>query len=209
MCRSSSYDWIGSQLHHKQEVTFWQETLLLRWPPCEFSTPWLHPLYNIYSLTGGRVTAQALVGALHLTNSIADTLLSWTSCCIIAFVLIQTVLICLQLPHHSAHSELSRPWALIEIVSKSCWSSENAICPTYRQMTPKAVKGNDQCFFSYQLISFSALLFFTLSTGHFRLCACWKFGDIFLFIHIIWIIIGVIKIPGSAGAVHLIMTCLN
>ena len=55
VCRGSGDDGTGSQLFHKQEVVFWQETLLLRWPPCEFSAPCL-------LLIGGRLIAQALAG---------------------------------------------------------------------------------------------------------------------------------------------------
>lgn len=55
MCGGGSDDRIGSQLHHKQEVALWQETLLLRWPSCEFSTSFLHFLCQMWSLIGVRV----------------------------------------------------------------------------------------------------------------------------------------------------------
>lgn len=150
MCGGGSNDRIGSQLHHKQEVAVWQETLLLRWPSCEFSTSFLYFLCQMWSLIGARQCGDIIVFDIRLLHCIRHPCL-----------------------HHSSPCEPCRPWALIEIVSKSCWSSRNPLLrPTSRQMTLKKLLTKiTSCVFSHTPAHFHQRAFYIFpplsSTGHF------------------------------------------
>lgn len=154
MCRGSSDDRVGSQLHHKQEVSFWQETLLLRRPPCEFSPSSHHPLHDIWSFDRWER------GSTGFSGSTLPDKQQYRHIIVLKITLHHCI--CLQRLHHRTLTELSQPWPLIGKREKVLLKQQNCYLTHTRpdKWHQKLLKEITSVFFSHQLISFSPLLFF-------------------------------------------------